>query len=344
MKLFLIYTIIIAALVYIYSSRASLYTKFMSKEQTGILKGFAILTVLWAHSGMNYGVHGIQWIAGIGVALFLVFSGYGLSESFKKNGLKDFWKKRFVGVVIPFYIVYFIGTLVMNHSINLHQAVNILLMQDVNWYIQYIIISYVIYWFVTMISEKFNFTNSQKFIFLVVCFIIWFFIDTFYFAMPDDPFLRARQMLSFPFGVLVSNHLETVNDFFRNQKNIKYFMLIAFVGIFSLGITQFSFFKNNSYLLLNSLSLLTILPLTIFVIWLSTNFKVLFNSKFLLFTGSISYELYLVQAFSRKVIIQDSFMTLLFFLIITFAISYILKQLFNKFISKQLLLKLKNIS
>ena len=64
--------------------KKNLYDSFFSRSQTGILKGVGILTVLWAHSGMNYGIGGIQWIAGIGVALFLIFSGYGLTESYKK--------------------------------------------------------------------------------------------------------------------------------------------------------------------------------------------------------------------------------------------------------------------
>lgn len=301
------------------------------------------MTVLWAHSGINYGVHGIQWVAGIGVALFLVFSGYGLSESFKRNGLKDFWKKRFVGVIVPFYVVYIIGTLVLKRGLNSNQFFNIILMQDVNWYIQYIMISYVIFWCVSAISNKFAFSMNQKFIFLMLCFILWFFIDTFFFAMKADPFLRARQMLSFPFGVLMSNYLNTFTGIFKKQKNAKYFIFIAIIGVFFLGLSQLSLLKDSSYLVLNTASLLTIFPLTIFVLWLSTNLSALFNSKFLVFVGDISYELYLVQAFSRKVISSGNFMTLILFLVITFIISFFLKEIFDRFISKQLLAKFKSI-
>lgn len=81
---FLIYTVLIICCVYAFSAKKIFMTVFFSRSQTGILKGVGILTVLWAHSGMNYGIGGIQWIAGIGVALFLIFSGYGLTESYKK--------------------------------------------------------------------------------------------------------------------------------------------------------------------------------------------------------------------------------------------------------------------
>ena len=85
--------------------------QWMDRNYTTAIKGFAILTVVWAHSGAKLGVGGIQFIAGIGVALFLICSGYGLEISYEKNGLKGFWKKRLLGVCLPFWVVEFIGLL-----------------------------------------------------------------------------------------------------------------------------------------------------------------------------------------------------------------------------------------
>lgn len=44
-----------------------------------------ILTVVWTHSGAILLVGEIQFIAGIGVTLFLMCSGYNLEISFEKN-------------------------------------------------------------------------------------------------------------------------------------------------------------------------------------------------------------------------------------------------------------------
>ena len=85
---------------------------FMSMNITTAIKGFSILTVMWAHAGARLGVGGIQFIAGVGVALFLICSGYGLEMSYQKNGLKGFWEKRFLKVCIPFWIVELVGLLV----------------------------------------------------------------------------------------------------------------------------------------------------------------------------------------------------------------------------------------
>lgn len=86
--------------------------EWMDRSFTTAIKGFSILTVVWAHSGARLGVGGIQFIAGVGVALFLICSGYGLEMSYQKNGLKGFWKKRLLGVCLPFWIVELIGLLV----------------------------------------------------------------------------------------------------------------------------------------------------------------------------------------------------------------------------------------
>ena len=54
--------------------------QWMDRHYTTAIKGFSILTVVWAHSGAELSVGGIQFIAGIGVALFLMCSGYGLER------------------------------------------------------------------------------------------------------------------------------------------------------------------------------------------------------------------------------------------------------------------------
>lgn len=317
-------------------SKKNLYSNFFERTQTGILKGVGILTVLWAHAGMNYEIGGIQWVAGIGVALFLIFSGYGLSESYTKHGLKNFWVKRIIGVLIPFYIVYIGANLLMGH-LSLTRLINIIFMQDVNWYIQYIMISYVIFWISTRISEYYNLNLMQRFYLILGCFICWFFIDTFFFAMQADPFLRARQMLSFPLGVLISNKKDEAIIAFKKNENSKFFIGLAVVGLGTFGLTQLQFLKAAPYIILNTVSLLTVLPLTLFVLWLSLKMKILFNSKFLVVIGDISYELYLVQAFSRNLVVPGSLTSLIFFFIVTILVSFILKLFINNFISAPLL-------
>lgn len=37
-------------------------------------------------------------------------------------------------------------------------------------------------------------------------FIVWFMVDSIYFVNPDMPSLRARQMLAFPFGIVIADY------------------------------------------------------------------------------------------------------------------------------------------
>ena len=93
------------------------YIEWMDRSFTTVIKGFSILTVVWAHTGAKLGMGGIQFIAGIGVALFLICSGYGLEVSYHKNGLKHFWKKRFLKVCIPFWVVELMATIIKQNFV-----------------------------------------------------------------------------------------------------------------------------------------------------------------------------------------------------------------------------------
>ena len=173
------------------------------RKHTMILKGMAILTVCWAHAGgKDYGIGGIQWIAGIGVCIFLICSGYGINESFKRNGLKQYWFKKISGVVIPYYLVYIIGGGILG-TLDCAYLTDVLTLRG-QWFIWYITICYAIYYLITLLEIKINLKVNTKLFLLVLAFVIWFFVDTFFVAEGTNYMTRARQMLSFPLGVFVS--------------------------------------------------------------------------------------------------------------------------------------------
>lgn len=51
-------------------------------------------------------------------------------------------------------------------------------------------------------------------------FVIWFVSDSVLFANPDMPFLRARQMLSFPTGVWLAMNKNKIEQILTKTKNI----------------------------------------------------------------------------------------------------------------------------
>lgn len=83
----------------------------ITRDETAYLKAIAILSIILCHF-WGWICEPIQMIktmgsslAQSGVFLFLFLSGYGVMQSYLKNGLNHFWSKRFYKVYIPFLVV-----------------------------------------------------------------------------------------------------------------------------------------------------------------------------------------------------------------------------------------------
>lgn len=91
--------------------------ELLDRNHTSILKGIAIMAVIFGHIGQYAGINGIEFPGGVGVSIFILFSGYGLAKSAKRNPIKlDFWKKRIVKLLIPYVIIR--GGVLLNYSSN----------------------------------------------------------------------------------------------------------------------------------------------------------------------------------------------------------------------------------
>lgn len=193
--------------------------QWMDRNYTTAIKGFSILTVIWAHSGAMLSVGGIQFIAGIGVALFLMCSGYGLEISYENNGLFNFWKKRLLGVCLPFWVVELVGLLITGgFSIKTYLLDFFFLnpATSYGWFMGYIVICYLIFYEIKRLIKD----RKMQMIALFGLFVIWFVSDSVLFANPDMPFLRARQMLSFPTGVWLAMNKNKIEQILTKTKNI----------------------------------------------------------------------------------------------------------------------------
>lgn len=193
--------------------------QWMDRNYTTAIKGFSILTVVWAHSGAMLSVGGIQFVAGIGVALFLMCSGYGLEISYEKNRLKDFWRKRLIGVCLPFWIVELVGLLCTGtFSIKTYLLDFSFLKPATSygWFMGYIVICYLVFYAVKRLIKD----SRMQMVTLFGAFAIWFVLESVFFANPDMPFLRARQMLSFPVGVLLALNKDKMKRTLTKAKNI----------------------------------------------------------------------------------------------------------------------------
>lgn len=59
--------------------------KFMAVKHTNICRAVAAIIIILQHVAGSFGLRYFTPLGGIGVAMFLILSGYGLNESYKKK-------------------------------------------------------------------------------------------------------------------------------------------------------------------------------------------------------------------------------------------------------------------
>jgi peptidoglycan/LPS O-acetylase OafA/YrhL len=285
--------------------------RFMSFSNTERIRGIAILMVILQHTGGDFGTRIFTPLGGGGVAVFLILSGYGLSESFKKKGLKDFWKKKIVSILIPWAILYSVCFFKITNFNLLHYLGEITLFKTGCWYLQYLFLWYIIF-FITHLNQK---IYSYRWYIILVSSLLSFFFG-------GD--LQAEQSLSFPIGLLISEYKDSSN-------NKQYIYLSIILAILSLTLKQIPVIRTSfdNELIFHPIQLILKLSLAIFIILSVQRNKFLMNNKFLSFSGKISFELYLIHLFFTPRILKNIHEANLYaYIILFFICSYIASYLF----------------
>ena len=130
----------------------------------------------------------------IGVALFLLCSGFGIEKSFQKSGRKDYWKKRIINVWLPYALIQLLC--VWHHpEVGVTGVIFDLLLvrpyHPFGWYMQFLFIWYILYYLTSFVSKKMQVIAFILASILMICF--W------------TP-LRAQNSLSFIIGILFARN------------------------------------------------------------------------------------------------------------------------------------------
>lgn len=96
-----------------------------------------------------------------------------------------------------------------------------------------------------------------------------------------------------------------------------------------MAITQLNVVKNLPYLVSNAMALLTCLPMAIGIMVFGKSFSVIFENKLLTMIGIISYEIYLVHAFTLG-IIKPSVIAIIAFVVVTTILAYVTNLVIGK--------------
>lgn len=139
----------------------------LGREASEEMKGLAILMVLLGHMTFMAGLMTMPiapYLGAQGVELFLFLSGFGLVASYQKKGLQKFISKRLRTIYLPYTVVNVLKIIVYAFMgmIGTYIGIKMIFFNfiglDINmdtsmWYIQYILICYVIFFLIFSIKK-----------------------------------------------------------------------------------------------------------------------------------------------------------------------------------------------
>ena len=295
---------------------------FLTFDNTDFLRGLAILMIIVMHSCANmHDAKGFSSLGGIGVSLFLMLSAYGLSESYKKNGIQGFLKKKMLRIWIP-YALFLVVVTCTQGKFDLFGSksfyLDIFCIKTSYWFISFLMYNYLLFWITKKINKQW-FSCALFFIFGIVIFGF-------------DDRIRAEQVLSFPAGLVLSNYKDEIKAYIESHKIIISSIIAIILAVSLIMFVVMKIVHSNELLLSHTLLMYKFFVAHCLVLFFNTYPPI---SKFTKFAASISLELYLVH-FSLYTIIPDNnhqISSMACFLTLSFLGAYLFHSL-NKMVVK----------
>ena len=257
--------------------------KNLSKEHFLYVKGIAILIIIIAHIGNYSGKTWFTPLGGIGVAIFLFCSGYGLMISYHKNGLKNFWKKKFVSIYLPYVFVEIVATVFCKYSAS-GLLKDLFFLQPLNplgWYLQYLLFCYILFYFITKTIDCVKYR-----------FVIWSFLAILSFVLCQN--LQAEQAISFLSGLLIAEL--RYNDSLHYNGNIVLLgILLIGLSLGLLAVKQVHMIREANHYLITLLNLLLKSGAAAGILCITSEWMLLKNV--ISWFGRLSYSLYLIHGY-----------------------------------------------
>lgn len=271
----------------------------MGFETSREVKGIAIMAVLIGHMAIIFKLLKLpvtEYLGAQGVELFLFLSAFGLTASYSKKGLQGFFKKRLLVIFIPYLIFNVvrlpIEILGANIPMGILDILKSLLAIKVEfdpsmWYVQYIIIWYII--FFVVYSIKALKINHKAYILLVIGLI---FLGVTMYIFNNNIDIRhplkecASHHLAFPLGALFFLVYDTIK-----VNNKWQHLIISVIGLIIYVIASVKIPVLLPYYITNIAFLVFIIFLFMFIA------KMGYKSKLLCWLGDLAYYIYLNELF-----------------------------------------------
>ena len=164
----------------------------------------------------------LHFWGGMFVAVFLILSGYGINESFRRHGLKGYWHKRLNKVIVP-TIVFMSGFDLLAPHIGFHTWWNELTYsQPTYWFVFHIAKCYAAYWVARHCCGRY-------WLWALAAWGVYSLNHCF-----CGMHLESEQCFSFLAGVLFSEYGTTISRLSRRGKRISLIVLFVIgLGFFA---------------------------------------------------------------------------------------------------------------
>lgn len=282
-----------------------------SRRLSNMLRGISMLLVVVGHVGAaGFGFKQMVALGGIGVAIFLILSGYGLHESYNRGGVKDFWKKKFTRILIPYIIWVALYNVVVLVSPLAEETSDNTIKIPRFWFVEYIPIWYFAFW----LAYRFFPSHAIRFFAAIAVIMFLLYGKT-----------QAEQSLSFIVGVLLSIHKNTISSLSRQRLLQISFTTILIGGVF-IFIRSLPFLSPypEDHIFLKAIPLVMRLSFAAAIMSFLISMRVILPTLALI--GLASYELYLVHMhFFQQ--IQGSWSLFWMFAVQTILLTFVLYKI-----------------
>lgn len=263
---------------------------FFSKCYTQSWKGILCILIMITHilekynwPNFLYNIHSFGYIE---VAIFFLFSGYGLKYSYNINSdyIKNFVSRRFVKIYIPYLICslvcYVLKVIIIGgeNYWNIIELLKIIIGVNAIWFVKALIIFYVAFWIIyRFFPQKGNlFMGIFTLCYILICYI----------NNMDKTWYGS--VIPFWIGIFIADNINKIKS---KHVEKKYIIVIAMISLVLEVLYQT--FKENIFW--GSLITRNMLCITIVIFFLLVTMWLKVDNKITQFIGTISYEFFLVH-------------------------------------------------
>lgn len=252
--------------------------KFMSVQHTNICRAVAAIIIILQHVSGGFGIRYLTPFGGIGVAIFLILSGYGLNESYKKKpGMGGYWKSKIIRVLIPYVIV---STIMVAMQFLVGAEIEI----PYYWYLDFMFFQYIVFYLIIRIPKLY----AKRYLVLCIVSAVTFILCTL-----TGNGLRAEQAVSFLMGVWISDNYKKVRKCLTNIWILIGLILVGATLLIVKQIPEIRIYEDNA--LWQGIQLVMKVSFAVAFIGFVYRFRRLFDNKVIALIGGCSYEIYLVH-------------------------------------------------